>query len=50
VVVPRGGGGGPRPPDAPVPPWAAAVNVAIPVLFVVAAVTAWLGSRKAPVL
>jgi hypothetical protein len=36
--------------DAPVPPWAAAVNVAIPVLFVVAAVTAWLGSRKAPVL
>jgi hypothetical protein len=36
--------------DAPVPPWAAAANVALPILFVVAGVTAWLGSRKAPVL
>jgi hypothetical protein len=36
--------------DAPVPPWAAAANVALPILFVVAGVIAWLGSRKAPIL
>jgi hypothetical protein len=36
--------------EAPVPPWAAAANVALPVLVVVGAVTAWLGSRKAPIL
>jgi hypothetical protein len=36
--------------EAPIPPWAAAANVALPILFVVAGVTAWLGSRKAPIL
>jgi hypothetical protein len=36
--------------DQPIPPWAAALNVALPVLLVVGAVVAWLGSRKAPIL
>jgi hypothetical protein len=36
--------------DRPVPAWAAAVNVALPVAVVVAGATAWLASRKAPVL
>ena len=36
--------------DAPIPPWAAAANVALPVLIVVGGVGTWLGSRKAPIL
>ena len=36
--------------DAPIPPWAAALNVALPVLILVVGVTVWLGNRKAPIL
>jgi hypothetical protein len=36
--------------EAPIPPWAAAANVALPILLVVAGVIAWLGRRKAPLL
>jgi hypothetical protein len=36
--------------ERPVPPWAAAANVAVPVAAVVAGVVAWLSTRRAPVL
>jgi hypothetical protein len=36
--------------ERPVPEWAAAANVAVPVAAVVGGVVAWLASRKAPVL
>jgi len=36
--------------ERPVPAWAAAANVAVPVAAVVAGVTVWLGSRRAPAL